>query len=803
MVIVGGGIVGCSVAYHLAKLGCRDVVLIEQNTLTSGTTWHAAGAVGSLRASVALTRLTAVAAGLFDELEEETGQATGYKRTGALSIAQTAERFTELKRIPAIGALTGLEAEIVTPSEIRGYSPILEVGDLAGGVWIPSDGQTNPTDTTLALAKGARQNGALLFEQLKMLAVERQGTRVVAVQTDQGRVGCETLVLCTGMWSRHLGRSLGVALPLQAVEHMYVVTEPLEGVGPDQPFVRDFDSHIYIKGDAGKLLVGSIDPVSKPWSVNGVPEDCGFTLLPEDWDHFEPFIEAALKRVPALESVGIRQFLNGPESFTVDGRHIMGPAPGFANLFVAAGFNTTGIMSSAGVGQLLAQWVVDHEPPMDLWDMDPRRFESWAATERFIRQRMLEAPGLAFAMHWPYRQHQTGRNIKVSALHDRLRSQGACFGVVAGWERPLWFAPDETEPSIHHSFGEQRWWAHAAAEAAATRDTVALYDQSQMAVFELRGPDTENVLQRLCANNVAVDTGRVVYTQMLNAGGGIEADVTVTRLGEQRFVITTGAPLRIHDYDWISSSLATSERVTLVDQSSAYAVLALMGSSARALLASLTTDDLSAEVFPFATARELELGYAKVLAQRVSYVGELGFELYVPTEFALSVYDAIAEAGGDFGLRHAGLMCLDSCRLEKGFKHWGHDLSAKLTPLEAGLGFAVAFDKAFTGRDALLRQKEHGLKRRLVLFSVPDGAPLLLHDEPVYRDGVLVGAATSGNRSFRVGGSMCLALLDNVPASYRDYLLEGSYTVQVGDERFAATPHLRAPYDPDGTRMRG
>ena len=801
--MVGGGIVGCSTAYHLSKLGVTDVVLIERKTLTSGTTWHAAGVVGSLRPSILLTKLTVEAGRLFPALEAETGQATGYRRTGGLSLAQTPERLEELKRIPGVGAITGFEAEMLTPSEVRAYSPNLQVEDLAGGVWIPGDGQTNPTDTTMAYAKGARQNGVTIVEQVTMLALETHNGRVSGIQTSRGRIGCETVVLCSGMWTRHLGRSVGVPVPLQAVEHMYIVTEPMDDVPPDQPFVRDFDSHIYIKGDAGKLLIGSIDPVARPWSVEGIPQDCEFTLLPEDWEHFEPFMEAALRRVPSLADAGIRQFLNGPESFTVDARHIMGEAPGIGQLFVAAGFNTTGIMSSAGVGKAMAEWIVGGEAPMDLWEVDLQRFEGWAATDRFIRERSLESEGLAFAMHWPYRQHETARDIKHSPVHAHLVERRACFGVVAGWERPLWYAPSGVEPVMAYSHGPQAWWPHAAEEARATREQVAIYDQSQMATFELAGADAERVLQRLCANDVAVAPGRVVYTQMLNKRGGIETDVTVSRRSESRYWITTGAPLRVRDFEWIRSNLPDDANVVLSDLTGRFAIFSIMGPQSRALLQSISSSDLSAAAFPFACMRDIEVGSAMVQAQRLSFVGELGYELFVPTEQALRVYEDIVEAGEKFGLRHAGLFCLDCCRLEKGFKHWGHDLSPSISPLEAGLGFAVSWDQDFIGRDALLRQREADLQRRIVLFHVEQGEPLLLHDEPIYRDDVLVGETTSGNRALTIGGSLCLGLVAHEPGITRDYVLAGRYEIQVGDRRYDATPRLKAPHDPAGSRLRG
>ena len=801
VVVIGGGIVGCSMAYHLAKLGACNVVLIERDTLTSGTTWHAAGVVGSLRASVFLTKLTVEACHLFPVLETETGQATGYRRTGGLSIAQTKERLEELKRVPAIAALTHLDGELLTPGEVREKSPILEVSDLTGGVWIPWDGQTNPTDTTVAFAKGARAHGATLFEHTCMTGLKRRNRSVTTVCTNQGDIDCEQVVLCCGMWSRHLGNAHDVAIPLQAIEHMYVVTEPMDEVPLDQPFIRDFDASIYIKGDAGKLLIGSVDPISKPWSVTGIPQNASFTQLPEDWDHFEPFMEAGLKRVPSLAQAGIRQFLNGPESFTVDSRHIMGPAPGYNNLFIAAGFNTTGIMSSAGVGACLSQWMLDGHPPMDTWEVDPRRFERWASTDRFIAERTFESPGLAFAMHWPYRQPETARDVKRSVVHEYLRRAGACFGVVAGWEKPLWYAPGEEQASIEPSFGAQPWWSHAKQEARATAESVALYDQSQMAVFLVEGPDALDGLQTLCANNVDAADGTVVYTQMLNTRGGIEADVTVTRIASRVFRIVTGAPNRIRDLDWIRAGLERLDAVC-TDVTGCFAIFSLMGPHSRSLLASLTSTPLSAGEFPFGTRRCIELGYTTVDTQRLSYVGELGFELFVPTEYAQHVYERVVNAGEQYGLAHAGLLCMDSCRVEKGYRHWGHELTPSVTPLEAGLGFAVDFSKKFVGREALFSQKESGLQQRLVLFSLTSDKPLLLHDEPIYRNRELVGETTSGVRAFRVGGSLAFGLVRHPEQSTREFALSGSYEIQLGSDWFEAFPLRAAPYDPSGAKMK-
>ena len=803
VVIVGGGIIGCSIAYHLTLQGWSDVTLLEQNQLSSGTTWHAAGVVGSLRASPLLTNLTAIAAGIFKEVEKFTGQDTGYKQTGGFFLAQNEERLEELKRIAAVGRLTGLEPELLTPAEVTRRCEILYSGDLTGALWNPWDGQTNPTDSTMAFAKGARMGGARIIEGVRVERLETQRGAISGVMTNQGAITCEVAVLCAGMWTRHLARAAGVSVPLQAVEHMYLTTEPMSGVALDQPFVRDLDGHIYLKGDAGKLVLGSVDPISKPCYVSTVPSNNPFGLFQEDWDHFEPFLNAGLKRVPTLADAGIRQFLNGPESFTADGQHVVGEAPLVRNLFVAAGFNTTGIMSSPGIGKLVAEWIVGGEAPMDVTDIDVRRFESWQSNDAFMGERIIESPGLAFAMHWPYRQHESARGVKRSPVHDRLAAKGACFGVVAGWERPLWYVPGDSKPTIDYTFGEQHWWQHASREVTAIRHSVALFDLSQFAVFELHGPDALANLQSMCANNVDVPLNRAVYTQLLNTRGGIECDLTVTRTGNDCFRIVTGAPLRTRDLHWIATHLPADTRSVLVDLTSSFAVFAVMGPRSRELIGMLSDAPLDNDAFPFASARNIGIGLATVFAQRVSFVGELGFELYVPTEFASHVYDTLVDAGHAVDLAHAGLFSLDCCRLEKGFRHWGHDLGTHISPLEAGLGFAVDFDKpgGFIGRDALLQQRANGLDRRLVQFQIDAGKPLLLHDELVYRDGTLVGAITSGNYSPTFDKMLCFALIEQANIG-RDFILGGRYEIEVTGRRYPASVLWRAPYGQSGARMR-
>jgi len=702
-VIVGGGIVGCSVAYHLTKLGWRDIVLLERRDLSCGTTWHAAGLVGQLRSSHNLTRLASYGAVLYEQLEAETGQATGFRRSGSISVARTKERLIELKRGASMAKCFGVEVEVISPGDAGRLWPLMRTDDLAGAVWIPRDGRTNPIDTTLALAKGARKGGATLVENVTVTGIHRQNGAATGVSTDHGDIACDAVVNCAGMWGRELGRMAGVNVPLHASEHFYIVTEPMAGVTRELPVLRDTDGGIYVREEVGGLLMGGFESVAKPWGMHGLPKDFAFSLLPEDWEHFRVLMEQAIVRIPALETAPVRRHVNGPESFTPDNRYMLGEAPELRNFFVAAGFNSVGIASAAGAGKALAEWIVGGEPSMDLWDVDIRRFMPFQGNARYLYERTTEVVGLLYAMHWPFRQPASARGVRRSVLHDRLAARGAVFGVVAGWERANWFATAGVEPRYVYTYGRQNWFPCAAAEHRAVREGVGLFDQSSLAKFRLQGPDATAVLQRLCANDVDLPPGRIVYTQMLNARGGIECDLTVTRLADDAYLVVTIAAAATHDADWIRRGIGAA-RVTLTDVTSAFTVLGVMGPRSRELLSRLTDADLSNAAFPFGTARAIEVGHAMARATRITYVGELGWELYVPAEFALGVYEAVIAAGEDLGLRHAGYHAMDSLRMEKGYRSWGHDIGGEDTPLEAGLGFAVALEKdGFVGREALLR----------------------------------------------------------------------------------------------------
>lgn len=802
VVIIGGGIIGCSVAYHLTKMGWNDIVLVERRKLTSGTTWHAAGLVGQLRATYNLTRLAQYTTELYATLEEETGQSTGFRQNGSLAIASDGERFEEFIRGASMASCFGVEAQVITPFETRELYPIIETNDLVGAVFLPKDGQTNPTDTAQALARGARNRGARIFEGVCVTDILVNDNRVTQVCTESGDITCEYVVNCAGMWAREVGQLCGVNVPLHAAEHFYVVTESIPRLPTDLPVLREPSACNYYKEDAGKLLIGMFEPVAKPWGMDGIPEDFEFETLPEDVAHIETHLDLATKRIPLLSETGIKLFFNGPESFTPDNRYFLGPAPEISNFFVAAGFNSIGIQSAGGAGKVIAEWMVDGHPPMDLWDVDIRRAMPFQGNRSYLHDRTSEALGLLYAMHWPFRQVESSRPVRMSVLHDRLRVRGACFGEVCGWERANWFDSPGSSPNYDYSYARQNWFEKSGAEHTAVREGVGLFDLSSFAKFLLQGADAARVLGRICARNIDVYPGRAVYTQWLNQRGGIEADLTVTRLDEERFLIVTSAASQVRDLCWLRDHIPDDARAVATDVTSAYAVIGLMGPASRQLLSALTPDDLSAASFPFGASREIDLAYARVRATRMSYVGELGWELYVPSEFALAVFDSIAATGTSHGLTLAGYHALNSLRIEKAYRHWGHDISDEDTPLEAGLMFAVDLGKpgGFIGEDALLRQKEQRPTRRLVQFLLDDPGPLLYHDEPIWRDGHRVGRTTSGMYGYTLGAAVGLGYVENADGVDAEHIASGRYEIEVAGKRFAATASLRPMYDPASER---
>jgi glycine cleavage system T protein len=816
VVVVGGGIVGCSIAYHLTLRGVSDVVLLERDELTSGTTWHAAGLIGQLRATHNLTRLAQYTAELLVGLADETGQATGFQQRGSVSVAADAERFEELRRQASMARVFGVAVEELTPAEVGELIPQARTDDLVGAIFLPGDGVANPVDTTRAFALGATRRGAVVREHVRVEQILLDAGRAVGVEYRDGdelkRLHADAVVNATGMWARELGGAVGAVVPLHAAEHHYVVTEPVAGLSPTMPVLRDQDHCTYFKSEAGKLLVGWFEPVAKPWGTpgpagsGGIPDDFSFGTLPVDLDHLEPLLEGAAERMPLLGDIGIQLFFNGPESFTPDGRYLLGESPDVPGLFMACGFNSIGIQSAGGAGKVLADWIVDGHPPMDLWDVDVRRMMPFQRNVQYLRERTAETLGLLYAMHWPYRQPESARGIRRTALHDRLVERGACFGETAGWERANWFAPAGVAPVYEYSYGRQNWFEHSAAEHAAVRGAVGVFDLSSFGKYLVQGRDAESVLNHICANDVAVPAGRVVYTQWLNDRGTIEADVTVTREAVDRYLVVTAAATQVRDLAWLRNHIPDDARCSVTDVTSAWSTLAVMGPRSRDLLARLTDASLADDDFPYRTSQVVDVAFARARASRISYVGELGWELYVPTEFTVGVFDQLVARGEDLGLRLCGYHALDSLRIEKAYRHWGHDISPDDTPLEAGLGFAVAWDKVggFIGREALLRQRDLGLQRRLVQLLVLDEDVMLYHNEPIWRDGELVGRVTSGSYGHTVGGAVGLGYVTQ-PAGTQDprAVLDGAYDVEVAGRRVAARASLRPLVDPGGARLRG
>ena len=806
VIIIGGGIVGCSIAYHLVQRGVSDVVLLERRNLTCGTTWHAAGLVGQLRATLNLTRLAQYTADLYARLAEETAQATGFLQRGSLAIAGSVDRMHELRRGASMAASFGIDAHVVGPAEIERIWPLIDVRGVVGGVFLPSDGQTNPVDTTMALARGARTGGALILENAEVTNIIVECGAVRGVRLADGQViEASRVALAAGIWSRDLAASIGVTVPLHAAEHFYIVTEPIPNLAPGTPALRDPDNGIYAKEDAGKLLVGCFEACAKPWGMNGIPKDFAFDELPGDMDHFSPLLERALGRIPALATAGIRTFFNGPESFTPDNRYLLGETPEVRGLFLAAGFNSIGIQSAGGVGRVLADWMVDGYAPMDLWDVDIRRAVPFQRNRRYLHDRTVESLGLLYAMHWPNRQPETARGARTSPLHERIAAAAACFGESAGWERANWYGNPGERPVYDYSWGRPGWFENVAREHQTVRRAVGLFDQSSFAKYLLQGPDAEAVISRLSANDVAVPNGRVVYTQWLNERGGIEADVTVTRLDDAMFLVVTAAATQARDLAWARRNTAPEARATWTDVTSAYATLSIMGPKARDLLQSLTPDDVSDIGIPFATSREIEVGYGLIRATRITYVGELGYELYIPAEFARGIYDAILACGARFGLRHAGYHAIECLRLEKGYRHWGQDIGTEDTPFGAGLAFSVKLGKAadFIGRNALIARKYQPEQRRLASFLLNDATPLLIRDGPIWQHGERVGRITSGAYGHTLGASVGLGWIDTRGDMAADCVERGGFEMEIAGERFPATARLTAFYDPNGLRIRG
>ncbi|WP_339765884.1 FAD-dependent oxidoreductase [uncultured Hoeflea sp.] len=804
VVIVGGGVSGCSVAYHLAKLGWRDIVLLERKQLTCGTTWHAAGLIGQLRASLNMTRLAKYSADLYIKLEEETGVATGMRQCGSITVALTEARKEEIYRQASLARAFDIDVQEIGPEEVLKMYPHLNISDVTAAVHLPLDGQCDPANIAMALAKGARQNGAQIIEGVKVTAITSADGRVTGVDWQQGEetgsIAADLVVNCGGMWGRDLAAQSGVTLPLHACEHFYIVTEAIEGL-PRLPVLRVPDECAYYKEDAGKMLLGAFEPVAKPWGMGGISEDFCFDQLPEDFDHFEPILEQAVNRLPLLATAGIHTFFNGPESFTPDDSYYLGEAPEIKGYWVAAGYNSIGIVSSGGAGFALAQWMNDGEPPFDLWDVDIRRAQPFQKNRHYLQSRVSETLGLLYADHFPYRQKATARGIRRSPIHEQLKAHGAVFGEMAGWERANWFADEGQTPEYQYSWKRQNWFDNQQREHLAVREAVGLFDMTSFGKIRVEGRDALPFLQKLCANDMDVEPGRIVYTQMLNSRGGIECDLTVTRLSDTAFLlIVPGATLQ-RDLAWLRRHLG-DEFVVITDVTAGEAVLCVMGPNARNLLQAVSPNDFSNEAHPFGTAKEIEIGMGLARAHRVTYVGELGWELYVSSDQTAHVFEALVEAGADHGLKLCGLHTLDSCRIEKGFRHFGHDITDEDHVLEAGLGFAVKTKKGeFIGRDAVLAKREQGLSRRLVQFQLKDPEPLLFHNEVIVRDGQIVSIITSGNYGHHLGGAIGLGYVPCKGESPEE-MLASTYEIEIAGERHSATASLKPLYDPGSLRVR-
>jgi len=807
VVIIGGGVIGTSVAYHLSKLGVTDIVLLEQGQLSSGTTWHAAGLVGQMRASESLTRLVRYSTELYAEIEADTGLSAGYKRCGGVTVARTEDRMIQLRRTAASAAAFDLECELLTAEQALEYYPVMRVDDLAGAIWLPGDGTANPTDLTQALAKGARMRGATIIERIRVLDVLTAGGRVCGVRTDDGDIDAEIVVNCAGQWAKAVGAMCGVNVPLHSAEHFYVVTETIEGVHPDLPILRDPDGYTYFKEEVGGLVVGGFEPQAKPWvSPDAIPYPFEFQLLDEDWEHFEILMNSALWRIPALEVTGIKKFYNGPESFTPDNQFILGESPEVANFFVGAGFNSVGIATAGGAGRALAEWIVEGAPDGNLTGVDIRRFARFNGNNRWLRDRVAEVLGVHYEIPWPNRELTTARPFRRSPVHHLLAEAGANFGSRMGWERVNFFAPPGCDPVIDYTWGKPDWLRWSADEQISTRTGVTVFDQTSFSKYLLVGPDAESSLQWLCTADVGVDVGRAVYTGMLNSRGRYESDLTVTRTGPDEYLIVSGAAGTERDKDHIRRNLPEGARACLVDVTSAYAVFGVMGPRSRDLLAGLTDADLSNAAFPFAASREISLGYATVRATRITYVGELGWEIYVPTEFAVGVYQDLMRAGRRFEVRQGGYYAIESLRLEKGYRAFGRELTPAENPVEAGLLFACKLktDVDFLGRAAVHKARSDGPRTRLVGFAVDSPEPMLWGGELILRDGTAAGQVTSAAWGQSTGACVGLGYLRDADDAVIDaeWISAGRYHVDVGGQRFPIAVSLRPIYDPGNHRVR-
>ncbi len=804
IVVIGGGIIGCSTAYHLARDHHADVVLLEQGKLTGGSTWHAAGLVGQLRSSASITQVLKYSVDLYRRLADETGLETGWKMSGCLRLACNEDRWTEYRRLATTAGSFGMDMHLLSPSDVKGMWPLMNVDDLVGATFLPTDGQASPSDITQSLAKGARMHGAKLFEGVRVTGFDIEDGTITAVRTGAGRIACEKVVNCAGMWARQVGALAGINVPLQPVKHQYIVTEQVEGLSTEIATVRDPDRLTYFKEEVGGLVMGGYERNPISWTTDDVPDDFQFQLFDDDWDHFEQHLVQAIERIPALEKTGVKQMINGPESFTPDGNFILGPAPECANMYVGSGFNAFGIASGGGAGWVLAEWVIDDEPPMDLWVVDIRRFSDLHKDRDWVNERTLEAYGKHYAVGFPHEEYQSGRPRIVSPLYERLKTHRAVFGSKLGWERPNWFAPADMEPRDEPSMGRPNWFDPVGEEHRLVREAAGIFDQSSFAKFEMSGADSARALEWICANRVARPVGRLTYTQLLNSRAGIECDLTVARLADDLFYIVTGTGFRVHDSAWIRDHIPPGLDATLIDVTEAFGTLSLMGPKARDILQAVTEDDCSGPAFPFGHVRQIVIAGHPVRALRVTYVGELGWELHAPIEATGDVFDALMEAGGTHGVRPVGYRALESLRLEKGYRAWSSDITPNDTPFDAGLGWAVKLksDTPFIGRDMAEKAANSVPRKQLVGFTVDDPQVVLLGRETILRNGEFAGYLTSGGFGYTVGKPIGYGYVRNADGVTPDYLESGTYELVVAQDRIPADLHLTPLYDPAGERVR-
>ena len=798
VIIIGGGVIGCSIAYHLSKKNV-EVVLLERKTLTCGTTWHAAGLVGQLRATRNLTKMAQYSTNLYQELEQ-SGHSLGFIQNGSISLAQNKERMEEFRRGASMGKNFGLEVSELSYSEIKEKYPLADLENIEGGVFLPKDGQINPVDLTMALASESKKKGAKIFEKVKVKDFVLTENAISKVITDQGEIDCKKVVIASGMWSRELGKKCGVNIPLHACEHFYAITEFSKEIPKNLPVLRVPDSHIYVKEDAGKLLIGAFEPKAKPWGKLGIPEEFEFDSLPNDEEHFNPILFNAIKTLPILENIGIQTLFNGPESFTPDDRYYLGKASNKKNVYIATGFNSIGIQSAGGVGKVMSDWIVDEFSKIDLWDVDVSRVLDFQNNDDYLEERTSETLGLLYKMHWPFFQYETARNMIQSPLHKRLESLGACFGETAGWERANWFSDNELNPKYEYSYGKQNWFDQSKNEHNAVRNNIGIFDQSSFAKIMIEGPDAVNLLNLLCVSEMNVKNKKIIYTQMLNENAGTESDLTVTRLDDEKFLAIISPTSLNKDYYWFLNNANSFDNLKIKNVTNDYGCISIMGPNSRKLMQLFLDEDISNESFPFGYSKDVKIKDIMCIINRITYVGELGYEIYIPNESLGIIFDLIFEFGDKLNAKLAGYHALNSLRMEKGYLHWGHDISVEENPFEAGVGFCVNMkkDNSFIGQEKLTEKIKVGFKKRRVNFCLHNKNVLLYHNEPIYYEGNAVGEITSGMFGHTLNSSLGMGYVscDN-RLHLEDMVLNNKFEIEVAGTKYKADASLKAFYDPE------